>query len=400
MSATLTPRRAHAHAHEAAPVGGPLVTPLTSTLGLLILVMCAVLVVRFARGVGAVTNLNDGYPWGIWIAYDVVTGSALAAGGFVTAFLTHVLNRGQYHPLVRPALIAALLGYVQAGVSVMFDLGRYMAFWHYFSPKYIQLNSVLFEVGICIMAYTVVLSIEFAPVVLERLGWTKANRVLSRALFFFVALGVVLPLMHQSSLGTLLVIYGTQVHPLYQTTMLPLLFLLSCVGLGMAAVVFEATLSSAGLRRPMEVEVLGPLMQIARGVLALFLVVRLADVVYRGVLPLALHLETRAVAFWVENALMAAPIVLLAGERARRSRRSLFLAAVTMILAGFAYRIDAFLVSIDTGAGWTYFPSLGEISVTVGLIAVEVLAIIIAVKLLPVLPRHESDAAAPAAGAR
>ena len=42
---------------------------------------------RFIYGIGAVTNMNDGYPWGIWIAYDVVVGTAFACGGYSMALL-------------------------------------------------------------------------------------------------------------------------------------------------------------------------------------------------------------------------------------------------------------------------------------------------------------------------
>ena len=114
-------------------------------------------------GIGAVTNLSDGYPWGIWIAYDVVVGTALGASGFTVAFVTYILNRGSYHPLVRPALLTALFGYLMAAASVFFDSGRYWEAWHIFLPGYVQFNSVLAEVALCIMAYTVVLFIEFVP---------------------------------------------------------------------------------------------------------------------------------------------------------------------------------------------------------------------------------------------
>ena len=69
-------------------------------------------------------------------------------------------------------------------------------------------HSVLFEVAVCIMAYTVVLMIELTPVVAERLGWEGLRRRMMRVLFVFVALGVLLPTMHQSSLGSLMLLAG------------------------------------------------------------------------------------------------------------------------------------------------------------------------------------------------
>lgn len=372
-----------------APVGGRLVTKTTVVLAGLILAMVAVLVLRMVYGLGAVTNLNNGYPWGLWIAWDVTIGTALAGGGFSTALLVYILNRGQYHPLIRPALLAALLGYLQAGFSVFVDLGRWWDFWHIFWPTYAQTNSVLFEVAVCIMAYIVILMIELLPAVLERLHWQNARRRLERVLFVFVAIGVLLPTMHQSSLGTLLVVFGPQVHPLYQSHILPLLFLTSTIGMGYAAVTIEAAVSSVGLRRPFEKEILSKLLAIGRVLMGAFLAVRLADVVYRGALREALTPSLPMLTFWLENALFSVPLWLLASKKNAARAKHLFLSAMAMALGGIVYRLSAFLIAYQTGAGWTYFPSLGELIVTVGLISFEVLGIILAVRLLPILPAAE-----------
>lgn len=371
---------------EAAPIGGRLVTPVTSVLAVFVLLMLVILGIRFVQGIGAVTNLNDGYPWGLWIVYDVVIGSALGASGFTVAFVSYILNRGEYHPMVRPALLTALFGYAMAGASVVFDVGRYWDLWHVFLPRYAQFNSVLFEVAVCIAAYTVVLFIEFLPAVLERFGMTGVRRKLGRLLFLFIALGVLLPTMHQSSLGSMLIVFGPQIDPLYQTRMLPLLFLSSTIGMGLAAVVVEGSISALALRRPFERDLLGKLMKVGQAIIALFLILRFADLAVRGVLPRLVAPSLVTLMFWIETALFAAPVVLLLGPSGRRPQR-LFVAAMTMALAGILYRIDAYLVAYDTGAGWHYFPSLGEIAVTLGLIATEILAFILAIRLLPVMPK-------------
>lgn len=371
---------------EPAPIGGKLVTPFTTFLALLVLAAAGVLLVRFTQGLGATTNMNNGYPWGLWIAFDVVAGSALAGGGFSTALLVYVLNRGEYHPLIRPALIAALLGYLQASASVMFDLGRWWDFWHIFWPRYAQVNSVLFEVALCIMAYIIIMMLEFMPVVFERLGWVNARKKLNRVLFIFVAIGVLLPTMHQSSLGLLLVVLGPQINPLYQTPLLPLLFLTSTIGMGFAAVTLEGAISSSALRRPFEKELLGKLSQIVRLLMALYLVVRFLDLAWRGALGLAFTPSMPMFTFWLENALFSVPLWLLASAQSRTKSKRIFLAAMAMALGGVIYRLAAFLVAYDTGGRWHYFPSLGEMTVTVGVIAFEVLGIIIAIRLLPILP--------------
>jgi Ni/Fe-hydrogenase subunit HybB-like protein len=379
-----TPSAPPPHA-EAAPIGGRLVTRFTASLAALVVVLVAVLAVRFLHGIGAVTNLSDGYPWGIWIAYDVVVGSALGASGFTVAFVTYILNRGSYHPMVRPALLTALFGYLMAGASVVFDIGRYWEAWHIFLPRYAQFNSVLFEVALCIMAYTVVLFIEFLPVVLERFGLRQVRKRLDRVLFVFIALGVLLPTMHQSSLGSLLLVFGPQIDPLYLTRWLPVLFLTSTIGMGLAAVVVEASVSALALRRPLERALLGKLMRVGMALTVVFLVVRFADLAYRGVLPRLLQPTAVAIMFWIETALFAASVVVMSGNAARPRR--FFVAAMAMALAGMLYRIDAYLVAYHTGAGWHYFPSLGELAVSIGLVAFEILGFIVAIRLLPVLPR-------------
>ncbi|MBE7421704.1 MAG: Ni/Fe-hydrogenase cytochrome b subunit [Zoogloeaceae bacterium] len=377
----------HSHAHAPRPLGGSAFTPFTLLLGVLAAIAGVILVYRFFYGLGAVTNLNDGYPWGIWIAYDVVVGSAFACGGYSMALLVYIFNKGQYHPLVRPALLASLFGYTLAGVSVIFDLGRWWNFWHIFWPGYAQVNSVMFEVAVCISAYIVVMWIEFAPAFLEKWGMKDAKRKLNKLLFFFIALGVLLPSMHQSSLGSLLVIFGQQIHPLWQSGMLlPVTYLLTAILLGFAVVIFEATLSSTGFKRQLETPVLTPLAKIMYWTLAAYVVLRVIDVVMRGALGTAFAATWQAFWFWVEMACFIVPLATLASENARRRASCLFVGAVLLMLGGFLLRINGFLVGYMTGEGWSYFPSLAELMVTIGLIAFEILAYIVIVRNYPVLP--------------
>ena len=207
------------------------------------------LVRRFAYGLGAVTNINNGYTWGIWVVWDVVIATGFACGGFAMAFLVYILNKGEFHPLVRPALTASVFGYSLGAASVLIDLGRYWNFWHTLSPAYFNPNSVMFEVAACISLYIIVLWIEFFPTFLEWLGRHGLQKAFNRILFFFIGLGVLLPSMHQSSLGSLLVVMGYQVHPLWQTQLLPVLFVLTAFCMGFAVVILEATLAAVGFGR-------------------------------------------------------------------------------------------------------------------------------------------------------
>lgn len=373
-----------------APVGGSLINAVTLTCGVLIALMAAILMVRFLFGLGSVTALNDGYPWGIWIAVDVVIGSAFACGGFSVAMLVYIFNKGEYHPLVRPALLASLFGYTLAGAGVIFDLGRWWNVWNMYWPTSINPNSVMFEVAVCITLYIVVMWVEFSPVVFEQLGKNEARRKVGRAMFFVIALGTVLPMMHQSSLGTLLVVLGGQVHPLWQTPVLPLLYLLSAITMGYAVVLFESCVASSAYRRKIEMHMLTPMAKIMLGVLAVFIVVRLGDVLVRGALPRAFEPSVQALMFWLEMACFIAPLILIGAESNRRNPARLFLAGVLLMLAGALMRLSGFLIGYETGGDFNYFPTLAEVLVTAGMFAVEVLGYIIITRRFPVLPREEA----------
>ena len=375
-----------AHQHAApAPVGGKLLNPVTLISGTLIAVALAVILIRFIFGLGAVTNLNDGFPWGLWVVGDVVIGSAFACGGFSVAMLVYIFNKGEYHPLVRPALLASLFGYTLAGVGVIFDLGRWWNFWHILTPGYASPNSVMFEVALCISIYILVMWIEFSPTFLEQWGMHAKRKKLNKVMFFFIALGTVLPMMHQSSLGSLLVVMGTQIHPLWRSLALPLIYLLSAITIGYAVILFESCMAAAGFRRQLETHILTPLSKVMLGMLTVFLAVRVGDLAFRGALGYAFEGSLEAFMFWLEMLCFIAPLILLAKDSARRNPARLFVGAVLLMLGGVLLRINSFLIGYETGDGWHYFPSVPEMLVTIGMFAIEVVGYIVITRRFPVL---------------
>ena len=386
---------AHHHNTSPAPVGGSLINAATLVCSVLIAIMAAILLVRFFFGIGAVTNVNDGYSWGIWVVVDVMIGSALACGGFSVALLVYIFNKGEYHPLIRPALLASLFGYTLAGGGIFFDLGRWWNFWHIFWPGYVNANSVMFEVAACVTAYIMVMWIEFSPVFLEKLGLHDAKKKLTKALFFFIALGMVLPMMHQASLGTMLVVMGGQVNPLWQTPMVPLIYLLTAIVIGYGVVLFESCVAASAYRRKIEMHLLNPMSKVMLGVLAVYLLVRLADLLARGALGEAFKPNLQAVAFWLENLCFVAPFFLIGNVESRRNPARLFLAGIAIMLGGILLRLNGFLIGYGhhTGSGWTYFPSFTEVMVTTGMFSVEVLGYIIITRRFPVLPRENAQVA-------
>ncbi len=380
-------------AHETyAPLRGRLVTPVTVILFLLMLPGAWFLLQRFIHGIGAVSNLNNGQAWGIWIVFDVLIGTAFACGGYALALLVYVFNKKEFHPLMRAAVTASMLGYALGGAAVIIDLGRWWNFWHLLWPGYAHVDSVMFEVGVCITIYIFVLMLEFAPIALERFGLMKWKKLLSKVMFAIIALGVLLPSMHQSSLGSMLIVMGGQVHPLYQTVLLPLLYVVSAITMGYAIVMFEGTISAEGFHLPRETKLLGKVGHVLAWMAVAWLVIRFADLAWRGVLPLAFQPGKVTTGFWLENALFLIPVVIMFAPSLRRMPCMIFTAGASMLAAASLYRIDSYFVAYNPGDQIHYFPSLPEMSITIAVAAFEILAFIILVRLLPVFPRHEQGA--------
>jgi len=361
---------------------------------------------RLIFGLGAATNLDNQYPWGIWIAIDVASGVALAAGGFTSAALADIFHKEEYHVIVRPALLTALLGYTFVVIGLLADLGRYYNVWHPMLPSMWQGNSVLFEVGMCVMVYLTVLYIEFLPIVAERFvgrvhlpgpfsifnrivdSWLRVcQQYLKRFISLFIIAGVVLSCLHQSSLGTLMVIAPTKMHPLWYTPISPLLFLLSAIAVGFPMVIFESILSSRSFKLAPETKVLSSIARYTPVLLGVYLAMKIGDLTLRNAWPYVLEGSLQSFMYIIELGVgVVTPMILLSMPRVRRSISGLFTAAA-MVIGGVALnRINVFLIAYKPlYAEKTYFPSVYEIAVTLGLIATLVLVYRFIVMTFPVI---------------
>ncbi|MCG8062379.1 MAG: Ni/Fe-hydrogenase cytochrome b subunit [Candidatus Thiodiazotropha endolucinida] len=374
------------------PLKRPVVTLPFIIMGVVALIGSYYLAQRFIYGMGFVTNLNGGYAWGVWVVYDVVVGTALACGGYALAITVYIMNKGKYHPLMRPALLASLLGYGLGGIGAMIDMGRYWQFYNIFTPWHMNFNSVMLEVGLCVATYILVLCIEFAPTLLERFGAKGLIKALNKVLFIFIALGVLLPTMHQSSLGSMLIAMGYKVHPLWQSLHLqPLLAILTALTMGFAVVVFEASFSSVGFRRPSETPLLAGLGKGIVGLISVYLGFRFGEILLNGKLGLIFAGDLGSLMFLLETALFVFPLVVLSSAKYRGHGPLLLWASVSMLFAGSLYRFNAFLITYDPGPGYSYFPSVPEIMVTAGMVALEIMVFLFVVKKFPVL--HKADSA-------
>jgi Ni/Fe-hydrogenase subunit HybB-like protein len=390
--------------HKPTPLSHRFFTPGVGILMLLAINGLVFLAIRFFSGLGAVTNLNQEYPWGLWIAVDVAGGVALAAGGFTTSALGHIMHRERYHVVIRPALLTAMLGYTFVAIGVCIDLGRYYFVWH----PIVMWNgtSALFEVGMCVMIYMTVLYIEFLPIVTERfIGRVNLpgplsllnrpidkllrllDRGLARTLFIFIIAGVVLSTLHQSSLGTLMVIAGPKMHPLWQTPILPLLFLISAVGVGLPMVIVESLLASRSFKLKPEMDVLSRLGQLVTPILGIYLAFKIGDMFIRETFVYLNEFTVESVMWMVEVVLgIVVPFRMLMSRKVLQSPFWLFIAAGLVVVGVLLNRINNFIVAYTPPfSDGRYVPSIGEISVTLGLIAILVLLYRAAVMIFPVI---------------
>lgn len=381
-----------------APMGGKILTRPFVFLSLLLLIALVLLVFRFVYGLGEATNLNNGYPWGLWVVLDIHVTAAIGCGGYVLAVVIYIMNKGEFHTLIRPALLGSAFAYTLANLAAFVDIGRWWNFYQITLPWNINLNSVMFEVAACMALYMLVLWVELIPPALEHFGKQKYLKAYNKTLFIIISLGIVLPTMHQSGLGALIVAAGTKISPLWQTPWIGFLFLLSAIIMGFSIVIFEGALTVLGLGRRLELHLYRRLAKVLRWALGFYLLVRFADLIHRDALAALAHSSTQATMFVIENALFVFPLVVLAHPRWRGSARLLFLSAICLLLAGAVLRFNGLIIGYTPSAGYVYFPSVIELLVSVGMLAVEVVGFIYIVKRFPILPPRTRTVAPGSAG--
>jgi Ni/Fe-hydrogenase subunit HybB-like protein len=365
---------------------------------LFFLIMAAgavVSVLRYWKGLGAVTNLSDKFPWGLWIGFDVLCGVALAAGGFTITTAVYVFNLKRFQPIVRPTIITAFLGYTLVGVGLMYDLGKPWNIWHatiMWNPR-----SPMFEVAWCVMLYLTVLALEVSGMVFERLGWKRAAAVQHAFLVPLVIAGAIISTLHQSSLGTFYLIMPSKLHPLWYTPLLPVMFWLSAVCGGLAMIIVESRLSHRALGRGLELPLLQSIGRALLLMLGVYGAARLLDMARRGVLSEAWGVGREALFFQLELAIgVILPIAFLSLPGVRRNSGRLYGAAVLVVAGIIVNRINVSITGLEGTQGARYVPSLAEGIITMMLVAIGVAAFALAVRFLPVMQHAEQPELEPA----
>lgn len=344
--------------------------------------------IRFRYGLGASTNLSDQFPWGLWIGFDVLCGVMLAAGGFTLTAAVHIFNIKRLHAIVRPTVLTAFLGYVLVSVALLFDLGRPYRIWHPLIMR--NPHSVMFEVAYCVMLYTTVLSLEFAPIVLEYFNLKKPLAILSKISVPIVIFGVILSTLHQSSLGTVYLIMPNKLHPFWYSPILPAFFFLSAIAVGLAMTIFESSMSSKYFGRALELNILRELGRVLVVVLGVYAILRFEDLYHRGVLKLITVSGYEQRLFLLEIFLVLCPLVLLCVRKIRNSPQGLYLSAVMVVLGFITNRLNVSITGIESAAGTHYIPKWTELAITGAIIAAGFAVFGLVAKYLPVFPEeHE-----------
>jgi Ni/Fe-hydrogenase subunit HybB-like protein len=349
--------------------------------------------VRYFYGIGAVSNMSDKFPWGIWIGFDVLCGVMLAAGAFIVTGAVYLLNIQRLHAIARPAVLTAFLGYCLVIVGLMFDLGRPWFIWH--QLIYMNPHSVMFEVGFCVMFYTTVLMVEFSTAVLERFNLVTPLKWVKAALIPLVIMGILLSTLHQSSLGTLYLIMPTKLHPFWYSPALPFFFFISAIAVGLAMTIFESSLSSRVFGRQLELPVVVELGGALYVTLWVYALLRFEDYFHRGQLGNILRPSYEAYFLWVELLLaLVIPLIILSFRKGRLSGFWLYVASCSTLLGFVTNRLNVSITGFETWAGHHYYPRWTEASITAMIIALGFFIFALAVKYLPIF-EDEHHAPAP-----
>jgi Ni/Fe-hydrogenase subunit HybB-like protein len=386
---------------------------------------------RYAAGLGAATNLSDGYPWGLWIGFDILAGIALAAGGFVMAGTVHLFGGHKYHALARPAILTALLGYLLFIFGLFFDLGRPWNLWRaIYSWNH---ASPMFEVAWCVMMYTTVLILEFLPVVLERYKLNKLLELwrtfvpwiiifmlgmftfamsssLAWALVMVIILlvweismragwmprdkqmpillimaGVMFSTMHQSSLGSIFLLAPTKLHILWYTPIIPLLFLLSAIMVAPAMVTFESLMSEKILKHKARFDLLSDLAGWMPYLLGLYLLIKIADLLGRNAALQTFTMSPQTISWWLEITIgVILPLILFLSPEIIKTKSGLLWASALVIIGLVWNRINVAIVGVIVEKWETYYPYWIELFITIGVVAIGLIVFKWAVENLPI----------------
>jgi Ni/Fe-hydrogenase subunit HybB-like protein len=373
-----------------------LMTPWDAVFALILAIGIPIIVYRFAFGLAAATNLSQTTPWGIWIGVDMLSGIALAAGGFTVAAAVYILGVEKFHPIVRPAILTGFLGYLFAVFGLLVDLGSP---WRLPVPIVWSFGttSIMFEVAWCVALYSTVLFLEFTPAVFEWLGWSKARQRMIKLTLVLTIAGVMLSTLHQSSLGALFLMAKGKLHPLWYSPYIPLFFFVSAVTAGLSMVIVESALShrlfgsQANPRQRVDFDgITVGLSRAAAIVLFAYFFVRMQGLLESGAW---VYLNTGYGAWYLLEVVgfILIPALLFAYGARNGRLRLLRVTAGWTVLGIVLNRVNVTIIGMNWDVTPRYVPSWMEIVTTITIITAGVVTFRWIVNRMPVLhddPRY------------
>lgn len=380
------------------PVNSPLLTPTFLLVAVIAALGLALSAWRELAGLAAATAMNDGFSWGLFKNFNVTTLTALGSGGYALGFLTYVMNRRRYHIIMRTALLTSILSYTVGMFALAVDIGRPWNILAMANPLFWNAHSILFEVALCMSAY-VMIALDFEnlapllerfeedpfPVLVRELA-VIAKKVVSAVYPFGVALALLLPSMHQSSLGSLMLVAGPRVHAFWQTPLLPVLYLIMAWVLGIAFVEAVLMASCAVWNRPLDAFILELLSNLVSWIAIVWMAIRIGDLAGRGQLRAILHFDFYALWLVLELLLIGIPALLLRISAVRIKAARSFPTLVVLMLGGMLYRYTPTTIAFMPNPGYRYFPSVIEILICCGFIALAMVGYLFTVKRFAILP--------------
>jgi Ni/Fe-hydrogenase subunit HybB-like protein len=363
-------------------------TPNTIILLALILVGLGLAVYRISVGLGATTNLNDIYPWGFWLGFDVMGGVAMAGGGFVIACAVYLFNWKKYKPIGRPAILTAFLGYLMAVVALILDIAHPFRIWH---PALMwQVHSVMWVVAIHVILYTTTLAIESSPMLFEKLKMNAALKAVKRIMIGAVVFGVMLSTLHQSSLGAVFLIAPAKMSPLWFSTFMPYLFLISAIAMGMSMVSMEAMLSEKAFNHKIDNEVFYGLARGTRNTLVIYFLLKLFFLIKDAGIAAAFDGSLAANMYLLEMAFIFIPLLMLLNPAIRTNKKGIFSVNILVLFGVLLNRLNVCIFSLQDYAvakGASYFPTLIEFLITLGIVCLGVFLFKLAARYLPLFAK-------------
>jgi Ni/Fe-hydrogenase subunit HybB-like protein len=373
-----------------------------SGLTLIVLLILAAVVVlgvvlgifRLVRGLGPTTNLNTGYPWGLWIAFDFFA-VPLSAGAFTLAFVVHIFNKKEYHAIAHLALLAGFLGYLAVVLVLIMDIGRWDQFWSVLLPWRWNLHSFMFEVSISITLYFIVLVVELIPVVLGAFGrgdsWLA--RFITRLLPLIAAIGILLSTIHQGSIGAIFLTLGHRLHRLWWAPIIPLHFLTSAVFSGLSVAILWGLLTWRALNRPAPLKLFTGLAKAAAVVLGIYVLLKLGDLLFAGEIGLIFTSGRFSILWWVEIIIGVVVPLIIYATQLRESKANLLVAAICVVVGLAINRATIAWFALSPVEGYTYSPHWMELAIMASALAAIALFYTLGVRYLKTLRQPVEEGA-------